>query len=220
MIEGYQYYFRHGLQPERTTFKQVVPDHLISTETVVFEPINDGVDIPSITTSQPFYTEGFKELLEGRGERLTIPRIFLYGTQELGEYSEENRRSIEGLLQEHGKSFLEQNPILVCAIPHQTGMTLAIIDGHHRARYSGKFHINEIPSIVLTPDELADIKNKHNQTKGNGKPPTTGDLVAKELLHSIAIAAESFSRRMPPEKKSHPIPEVTSIPQLKQRLAA
>lgn len=95
-----------------------------------------------------------------RGIYTAINRGYLFGTQLPAIYSGSKRKRVERLLSEQGVRFLQENPIITCAVPLIDHTAILILDGHHRVRYSGKFNITYIPSILLSIEEWADFTHK------------------------------------------------------------
>lgn len=101
-----------------------------------------------------------KEAIGDRGVRLLIPRAYIWGRQASREYENRKRRQIEEVLR-NDENFLLNNPIIICAVPLGAQLLLAIIDGHHRNRYSGLYGISVMPCIVCTPEVMVEVINSN-----------------------------------------------------------
>lgn len=102
-----------------------------------------------------------KEIIGDRGIKLLIPRSNLFGRQAPQEYDNTKRRQIEFALGSEGIDFLLHNPIIVCAVPLNNQLLLAIMDGHHRNRYAGLYQISVMPSLICTPEIMVDVINSN-----------------------------------------------------------
>lgn len=157
-------------------------------------------------TEYSFDSGKYPELLVGIGEVFDVPRRHLFGTQEVSEFSEGKRKRIEAAFKAHGVAVLEDHPIVACAVPVGRETILAIVDGHHRARYSSKFGIHDIPTQVLSLAELVYVRREYALRKGEPIDALTEEFVARKLLRDVSIAIDSFSHRMPDSKIPVPIP--------------
>ncbi|MDP3988269.1 MAG: hypothetical protein Q8P80_03945 [Candidatus Levybacteria bacterium] len=138
----------------------------------------------------------FKEY-EGIGMKLMIPRINLFGTQRITEYNKRSRRILEAQLSKCGVNCLKDNPPIVCAISDLRCITLAVVDGNHRVRYSGNFRgIRAIPCLVYTPEQLAYIKNLNPK---NGQESPYG--LSRRILRDVSESLDSFSHSKMPDEK-------------------
>src|SRR5690349_20368109 len=84
-----------------------------------------------------------------------VHRRFLFGRQTRDEFSHASERNICSTLKEKGQVFLQENPISLCSLSTKEGLMLVILDGHHRARYSGRHEIATIPAFIYTLDQIA-----------------------------------------------------------------
>jgi hypothetical protein len=134
-----------------------------------------------------------KEILL-EGIPMMIPKEYLFGRQIKDSYDDRKRKSVEIYLKNEGIEFLLKDPIIVCALSTEKSMQLIIVDGHHRTRYSGKYNINAIPSIVYTPNQLIEAFNAKNGTSHNA------ESLAHEFERDASSAIYSF-RNMPDEKQ-------------------
>lgn len=160
------------------------------------------------TERVPQYPDEFrlKEILSS-GQAMYIPRGYLFGRQVAESYDKQKRRLVEANLAHDGIKFLLNNPIIVCALPTQEGLKMVIIDGHHRTRYSGKFQIAAIPSIVYTPEQLTEA-----WLVKFGTQLTTEQLI-EQLDRETADTLASF-KTLPDEKLPCVVKGVTQIEDL------
>lgn len=152
-----------------------------------------------------------REAISREGIGLWIPRQYLFGTQTLEEYDPKKRKSIEEKLLSDGVKCLEQNPLLACAIPYNNSISVAIIDGHHKARYSSKYNIHALPCLVASPEVYVKIMKKCCPQK-----EIKTDSFVMKLEDETTAAIRSFSYRMQ-DKYSPPrlITGVSDTDQLK-----
>lgn len=150
---------------------------------------------------------------EHAGARLFVPAYHLFGTQTMGEYEAAKRRSAESKLATCGIDCLKEHPIPVCALPSDNGLTLAIIDGHHRTRYAGNSGIHTIPCIIYTPPQLVDIFNQH----GLYNRLIDKTFLVADLNRAVGETLSSFGGSLPEHKQPKTIP-VSSIDGLKRML--
>lgn len=136
--------------------------------------------------------EVMKAYTKEHGTRLLVPRRYLYGSQTTEEYDNSKRKRVEGALRTNGIDYLLQNPVVVCSLLDlSNGVTkLVIYNGHHRVRFSGKFGINNIPSIGLTPEELTEMINIYRIEQN--QPDIDEQTVTDRLLFYSAEALNSF----------------------------
>jgi len=151
------------------------------------------------------------EKINGLGERLIIPRHFLFGTQELTAYSQQKRKQIIEDLEIKGVDYLLENPVIVLACEFREGIQLAIIDGHHRIRYSPQFHIYNIPCLVTNAETLTSVINRE---KGKNLDPKK---FCSEIMQNTADTLKSFADRVPYFKGPDFVTGVTSLTALKTR---
>lgn len=146
-----------------------------------------------------------KELLS-EGIPMLIPRSHLFGRQENASYDRKKRKAAEHALREEGVGFLLRDPIIVCALPNAgtDGLSLVIIDGHHRTRYSSKFGIHSIPSIIYTPEQITEAMNIRNGTT------FAPQLLIEKLNQEVSEAIGSF-KTLPDNKQSHIVSGITSL---------
>lgn len=133
-----------------------------------------------------------QELLS-QGIPLLIPRIHLFGRQEMDSYDNRKRVLAERELNAKGIQFLMEEPVITCALPTPNGLQIVIIDGHHRTRYSSKYNIHVIPCLVYTPQQLVEAFNIRHGTNHDARS------LMKQLGEDVRDALDSFSR-MPVEK--------------------
>lgn len=148
-----------------------------------------------------------KELLS-QGVPMLVPRWHLFGRQPLKDYDRQKRALAEKALQEKGIGFLLGEPIIGCALPvHTGGLQIAIIDGHHRTRYSSRYGINFIPSIIYTPEQMVDAFNTNYGTN------ETVESLREQLEKDVLEALHSFSS-LPDSKIPQIVRDVRSIEEL------
>ncbi|PIY94665.1 MAG: hypothetical protein COY68_02190 [Candidatus Levybacteria bacterium CG_4_10_14_0_8_um_filter_35_23] len=150
------------------------------------------------------------EKINGLGERLIIPRHFLFGIQEPTEYSQLKRKQIIEDLRTKGINYLLENPVIVLACEFKKGLQLTIVDGHHRVRYSPIFHIFDIPCLVTNAETLASIINGE---KGKNLNP---EQFCSQMQQNAADALKSFGDRIPDFKSPDFLFDPSSVTDLKQ----
>jgi hypothetical protein len=134
------------------------------------------------------------ETLTGKGLRLLLPRTNLHGTQRIDEYTSSKLKRYSEILKKWGFQFLMDNPVRVCALPWQSGLLLAIIDGHHRARASGVPGFSSIPAEVYTPEQLVESIRDPFRSLFNA------DTLAKQIKGDVIEAHASFMN-IPTDKR-------------------
>ncbi len=172
------------------------------------------IDRRQLSCSSFQFVEGnkLKESLESKTPRLLIPRIHLFGIQTREEYDGCKRSSVERRLAQQGINYLNENPILVCAIPNKN-IQLFIIDGHHRARYSGKFRISNLPCLIATPEQVIDALREN----GDSNPLST-DALVQDLIRASAETLSSF-KQIATGKQPRVVPGINSIKDLERQFA-
>ncbi len=155
---------------------------------------------------------GMKEIVNGIGTRITIPRRFLFGRERYDEYSNVKRKAVEEEFK-RDPNYLDKNPIITTIIQYQNMAVIAIIDGHHRNRYGPQFDKDEMPCIVLSVEELVTVLNK---TESRHKKLNVTQ--AREKIQQEIVEAEfSFLKRgIPDQKLPTPIPFPAEISELKK----
>lgn len=148
------------------------------------------------------------------GARLKIPRSYIFGIQPKEEYDNRKAKLAKAAISQGGIKFLEENPIILCAIPYQNGVSLALIDGHHRTRYSGQFGITHMPSLVFSPEAVAEMYNRSSFKPKNSF--FTPESLVTYLDQSIGETLHSF-RELPDNKQPQLVRGVNSIEQLQER---
>jgi hypothetical protein len=144
--------------------------------------------------------------------RAVVPLRNIHGTQRKEEYGNMRMKRVRKAVREGGVNFLEDNPPFLCGIPDERGLTLAAIDGHHRARGSGAEGIHMVPSEVIDIGLLTEVVNRRD-----GTSYTTQDLV-EGIQANISDAQRSF-RQIPDEKQPQPILGIRTVQELSQNYA-
>lgn len=153
---------------------------------------------------------GMKEITRGIGTRMIIPNAYLFPRQSAGEYGQRKRQQIEAEFKRN-PHYLADNPIIATALEYENSTIVVIIDGHHRVRYGPKYGIREIPSIVLSMEELVYVLNM-GEVRNN---PVTLKSVKGKIEREILAAQESFTRRgMSDSKLPMAVPSRKNIPEL------
>ncbi|PIP74598.1 MAG: hypothetical protein CO028_03935 [Candidatus Levybacteria bacterium CG_4_9_14_0_2_um_filter_35_21] len=150
------------------------------------------------------------EKINGQGQKLIIPRRFLFGTQELTEYSQLKRKQIIEDLEIKGLNYLLENPVIVLACEFDKGIELAIVDGHHRVRYAPIFHIFDIPCLITDANILSSIINKEK-----GKHLDPGEF-CMQIQQNAANTLKSFADRITDFKSPDFLFGPSSVTDLKQ----
>lgn len=162
----------------------------------------------------------FTEEVLHEGVRLMIPRGYIFGTQEKGEYDSSKNRSInktklaKKALKEGGINYLKENPVILCTLPGENALQLALVDGHHRTRYAPRYGIRTIPSIILTAEQTAPILTEVFEPKP--KVPFTSKEIEGILSCWIAETLNSF-KEIPDHLQPRVIPQATTIDDLQRR---
>ncbi|MBP9716840.1 MAG: hypothetical protein KBD51_02750 [Candidatus Levybacteria bacterium] len=169
-----------------------------------------------------------REVPEGVGLRIDIPRWNIFGRQTGDEYSQGKSLRVIRALEHDPEGYLRKDPILVCLVPKSADESaLVIVDGHHRFRESGRVQYvsregvrnvyDRVPSMVFTPDEMADLLNRSGH-EANGLP-YTGEILTSSLLLEVADAESDFADRMSERKQPVALRGVSSIADLPRVLA-
>lgn len=130
------------------------------------------------------------EKIGANGQKLIVPRTYLFGTQELSEYSQAKRKQVIREFEQHGEKYMQENPVIVLGHTFEKGIQLIIIDGHHRVRYAPKFGIVNIPCLIVDSKTLTAVINK---TKDTNIDPEEFSL---KTLQNVANALNSFDQRI------------------------
>lgn len=141
--------------------------------------------------------------------KLLIPKIFMFGTQPNNAYEAKKRKRVELMLKNEGTVALIRHPATLCAIPFDSSLMIAIMDGHHRSRYSPE--VAAVASLVYTPEQIVHVLRK----KDPQLRVSIEDLV-EDVCRSVDRALDTFIN-MPPEKFPHLVPDVRSVEELRQR---
>ncbi len=160
-----------------------------------YEVLFDGVNLPESLQNAP----GF-----------LVPTKYLHGIQLPEEYSTGKRRQIEAHLAEEGIVYLLRHPIVVCMLTDPQGATLAIFDGHHRERFSPKYGIHLIPTIVTRPVDL--VRILHSAGKSN----MSTEAFTNYIRESVDDTLIAFDERMPSFKRPRIIEGIISVDQLRK----
>lgn len=147
---------------------------------------------------------------KSEGAKLLIPPIYLFGTQKMDEYESKKRRQVEANFARCGVQCLYEHPIPLCLTPSGEVSALDMLDGHHRTRYSGRFAIQPIPSLVFTPSQLTKIFNDYKVYN------SAIDEIAllSDLESASREALLSFGSSLPDTKHPRTVP-VRDINELK-----
>lgn len=181
------------------------------------QPTYGDLSAPTVAQIKLYRSPEWEGVLspEIGGTRLMVPRFNIFGIQPVEDYSRVTEREIVEGYRQSGMNLLYESPVWLCAMGKNSIMTLALIDGHHRARYAGKFGIHLIPSIVFTPEEAATLWNRH--------PKATSQLSVAEYMamleEGMGQALKSFDRLCSDSKLPKSIPDVDSIDDLTRRFA-
>lgn len=164
---------------------------------------------------EPFLNRIDQEEVVAAGVKLVIPRYHLYGTQPKEQYSNQKLRTVRGRFAKCGAECLRRNPVYVCFLPAGDQSTLAIIDGHHRARESGNIKedgkkIIGIPSVVLTLEQTV---NFINRTLQPNEVVYTPDTLRMKLYFDVASALATF-QEMDRAKQPKPLCGITRLIEL------
>ncbi|HZJ18703.1 MAG TPA: hypothetical protein VFD45_03755 [Patescibacteria group bacterium] len=131
-----------------------------------------------------------EENIGSKGKRFVISRSYLFGTQELSEYSQAKRRQVLAEFEIDGRDYMLKNPVIVLSNSFANGIQLIIIDGHHRVRYAPKFEITDIPCLIIDAETLTSVINEEKGTT------LTPEQFLLETQQNVANALESFDKRI------------------------
>lgn len=161
-----------------------------------------------------------KEVVTQYGATVMIPRKHLFGTQSEHRYTIDQEERVSIGLDIYGMDFLKHLPPVVCALPGEepNTMQLAIIDGHHRVRTSGRLkdkgvsgkERNTIPAVLVSLEQLTHMLNV-------GKPPEKQhdqDFYQKLIRDQIEKTVDAFKPTLPDWKKQKPIKGISSFEDL------
>lgn len=154
------------------------------------------------------------ERIGSSGQRLIIPRTFLFGTQELSEYSNAKREQVLAEFKRHGKTYMRKNPVIVLHSNFENGTQLIIVDGHHRVRYAPKYRITDIPCLVVSAETLTAIINEEKNTN------ITPAQFSAEMQQNAANALNSFDKRITDYRSPQFVFGVTKAADLNKRFAS
>lgn len=136
-----------------------------------------------------------------------VPRGCHFGIQTVLEYEQQKRKRIEarynGLSQQEIIELLERYPVHAVAIPQHPSDSslwtslendevylLAILDGHHRARYTSP-SVKNLPTLVMTVDQASEVYFPRYK-KGPAEFVSQVVREMNEALHSFVHAKESL----------------------------
>ena len=130
--------------------------------------------------------------------RISVPRTYLWPTQKPCEFRNTSDKRITQEIRATNGEYLNENPIKVVSLEvkiENGGMItlLAILDGHHRARSSGRFKISTVPSMIFSIHDLLSQMDPQYQT---------ADTVDAIYLDAIE-AAKCFEALMREHGKDH-----------------
>lgn len=141
--------------------------------------------------------------------KLLIPKIFLFGTQPDNAYERAKRRRVEEMLRSEGTTVLIKKPATICAVPLKNAIMLAIMDGHHRTRYSPK--TNAMVGFVYAPEQIVRLLHKNDPSLN-----ITADELIDDIDRSVTIALNSF-KSMPNQKLPHLVTGVNCVDDLRKQ---
>lgn len=168
-----------------------------------------------------------KEVPEGMGVKISMPRQYLHGRQISHEYTLDKELRVLKAFEEDPTGYLAREPILACLVHSgQEESVLVIIDGHHRFRESGRVQrvtaagrkekvYDQVPTRIFTPSEMADLLNRSGHLL-HGFPYTETSLIGSLLLE-VADAKQDFAIRMPSRKSPQSLAGVKTLEDLRQR---
>lgn len=158
-----------------------------------------------ITTSIAFGERNITQERRVNATRLLVPKTFLFGTQPDNSYERGKRRRVEEALKREGASILFKNPAIVCAVPCKDALMLAVMDGHHRTRYSPE--TSKMPVEVYTPEQIVILLNNRGEVK------VTPDKLVENIERCVAEALNSF-KCLPDSRYPHLVPGARRIEDL------
>lgn len=113
----------------------------------------------TLRTSSPLH-EAWASLPQDEKIRVTVPQRVVFGIQPREEYRNGSSKRVKAELNQHGREFLERNPVFVVAVWSSLDLLrLILVDGHHRARYAPRYGIRELPCEVSLVESLEAVTN-------------------------------------------------------------
>lgn len=159
--------------------------------------------LPEDAYFPPLDTLRFRRMAGEIGGMYEVPRRFLFGTKGQGEYNLKDRRRIEKKLAQNGFNFLRNNPVVATPVVLNNQTILATLAGHDELRYSGKFEINKVPTVILPPGEqLTQIINAQSFIHGRLYEPQD---VPPLLQRGVLDALQTFGRLLTSNKLPQPL---------------
>lgn len=141
------------------------------------------------------------------GTRFLIPKTYLFGTQQRGDYMSSSEKWVKELQEDkQGMLYILQNPSLVVATPNKLGLELYLSDGHHRARYGIR---PVVPGLVFSDEIALSIINRDNKERGANQ--ISLDEYRENLAKLSNNAMGSFSSTLPVDKYPRVIRGVFSV---------
>lgn len=130
--------------------------------------------------------------------KVTIPHHYLFGTQRPNEYTTDSLMRVNRDLKNHGEAYLQECPIQVVPLTIETGLILAITEGHTRARLAPKYSIYNIPALIATLEEVAAQENLSPR-----KMKLKIESGVNETLHTFDQKMSTSGKRMPSPAPLH-----------------
>jgi hypothetical protein len=138
-------------------------------------------------------------------ERLVIPRRYVHGRNTPQEYRAKSTREVDAYFTQDGAwDSLVRYPIEICMLAMPNGLLPVIMNGHHRARRSGKFGIHELPTRSYRLEDVA---------KAWQEDP---EELHERYYRQVTLATLEFDRRTEHYVSPQMIPFCDSLEQLAQ----
>ncbi len=121
--------------------------------------------------------------------RLLIPTNYLQGTQTADGYGSHKGKRAEKALETYGMNFLLKYPIIATAIFTDGNADIYVEDGHHRTIKAIKHDFPEMPTLLLTVEQMSEVQ------RHLGRIPNTPKEVGLKLIMESFEAIDSLQRR-------------------------
>lgn len=162
------------------------------TNETILESFLDKVHSGPLQEKQRLSPAGLqrRQLALRTGVGIIIPREYFQGTQRIFDYFSKKTHRLDQILEKMGIEYFILQPVIACVLPHKLGVDVVVEDGHSALRRAGKFGINKIPSILLTTEELASLRNAYPEKRS--LIPYTPESITRELTCAMVETKDSF----------------------------
>jgi hypothetical protein len=164
--------------------------------------------------NDPFGERLRREAFAIGAEKLFVPIEYLHGTQTADGYCSNKSKRAEKAIALGGIDFLLQYPVIATAVFTNGNADIYVEDGHHRGIKANKHGIHKIPTLVLTINQMSEIRKRMNR-----KPDSPNDI-ALELMMESCDAIQSFHMKGINITPGETIPNAKNIEDLKRRFTS